>query len=215
MPFCPACQAPQIRVAGGTIDISAATAYPPGTPENMQPPARPVILRGPAVGAIDWRAGLPAAVQAGLVAGILSALPLISLLFVIWMLLGGFLAVTFYRRRRAVAPLTTGLGARLGVVASLFGFGFFVATTAGEVAIQTLVLHHPNVLREQIMQAIQQSAARATDPETQRMLESLQTPGGIAAFFALALILFFVGFFVLGTIGGAVGGAMGRRNEAR
>ena len=167
------------------------------------------------MGAIDWRAGLPAAVQAGLVAGILSALPLISLLFVIWMLLGGFLAVTFYRRRRAVAPLTTGLGARLGVVASLFGFGFFVATTAGEVAIQTLVLHHPNVLREQIMQAIQQSAARATDPETQRMLESLQTPGGIAAFFALALILFFVGFFVLGTIGGAVGGAMGRRNEAR
>ncbi len=181
----------------------------------MQPPAQPVVLHDLAPGAIDWRAGLPAALQAGLVTGILSGLPFVSLLFLVWMVLDGFLSVTFYRRRRPLVAMTAGMGARLGVVASLFGFASFVVTTASEIALQTLVLHQPNVLREQIVQAIQQSAASATDPESQRMLAALQSPGGITFLFVAGLVLFFVGFFVLGTIGGAISGAITRRSDSR
>src|SRR5919206_3919381 len=63
---------------------------------------------------------MKAAVLGGLVAGVPSALPLISLCCFIWAIGGGFLAVFVYMKGAPVA-MTPGDGAKLGVRAGIVG----------------------------------------------------------------------------------------------
>jgi len=199
--FCPQCNAPQIRIAG-----AEAIAQLGETSEATAAQSTSYAGALPATG-IQWSQGLPASAIAGLVAAILMIIPLGA--FGLGMLAAGALSVVLYRRRNPAANLTPGMGARLGAVSGALGFGIFAIFTSVEV----VVFRSGGQLRAALLEAVQQSAARSSDPQAQQLLEYLKTPQGLALVMVLGLIVMFVAFLVFSSLGGALGAALLRRKE--
>ena len=199
--FCPQCNAPQIRVAVGDaiaspmID-SSLEIKPPGSYKN-----------GIQLTALQWHYALPAAALAGLIAAVMMLIPVGA--FGLGMLASGALAVMFYRRRNPVANVTPGIGARLGALSGALGFGIFAIFTATEM----LIFRSGGQLRDALLQAIQQSAARSSDPQAQQMLEYLKTPQGLALMMGLGLIVMGLAFLIFSSLGGALAAALLRRKD--
>jgi hypothetical protein len=197
-PFCPRCNAPQIRVN--------AAPPAPGTPGNLQPPAVPLEpprLHSPAT--------LPSAVIAGITMGILSLVPVVSLGCCLWMVLGGIFAVHLYQRR-APGPVTAGMGARLGALSGLFGFVVYALGFTGQI----FLFGHGANIREQMVKALQDAAARNPDPNAQQVAQRMASPEGIAIIIVIGLLAFLVGFLLFSSIGGAIGAAIfGKRPSSQ
>jgi len=195
IPFCPQCNAPQIRVGGAT----AETAYP--SELDGLPPTRHNE------NAIQWSEALPSAALAGLIAAFLMFIALG--VFGLGLIAAGVLSVVFYRRRRPASNLTPAMGARLGAVSGTLGFGIFAIFSA----VGTWVFHNGGELRTAMLEAIEQSAARSSDPQVQKAFEYLKTPPGLALMMTLSLVFVLVAFLILSSLGGAVGAAMMRRKD--
>ena len=198
--FCPKCNAPQIRVTGPELETAAPSSI---EGESLPQPLSPTAATG-----IDWSQGLPAAALAGLIASILMAIPL-GASFGLGMLAAGFLAVVFYRRRVPNASLRPGKGARLGVVSGALGFGMFAVVTS----IQMVIFHSGDQLRAQLLDALQQSASRTSDPQAQQMLDYFRTPPGLVLMMIVGLIFMFIAFVLFSALGGALGAALLRRRD--
>jgi len=195
--FCPQCSAPQIRVGG--LAVEPTTAQPDvsqGQPATISDSPR-----------IEWAQAVPAAALAGLAAAFLMFIPLGA--FGLGMVAAGVLAVLFYRRRNPGGRLTPGMGARLGAVSGVFGFGMCAVLMAIDVA----VFHGGETLREAMLQAIQQSAARSSDPQVQQMLDYFKSPAGMVLMLVATLAIAFVAFLVFSSLGGAIGAVMLRRKD--
>lgn len=193
--FCPTCSAPQIRVAAAEFSASSLS----GLPAPSLPYAGP--------GAIQWSQALPSAALAGLIAAVLMFVPLGA--FGLGMIASGVLAVLFYRRRRLGMGLTPAAGAKLGALSGIFGFAIFAFFTALEV----LVFHSGGQLRTALLEAVQQSAARTSDPQAQQVLAYLKSPPGLALVMAMGLAVMLVFFLLLSSAGGALTAALLRRRE--
>src|SRR5262249_44037016 len=148
---CPKCNAPQIRVAGPEVEIRSESIE--NEPHHLPLSATPTPT-------IDWSQGLPAAALGGLIASILIAIPYVASVG-LGMLAAGFLAVVFYRRRVPAANLRPARAARLGAVSGAIGFGMFAVVTA----IQMILFHSGEQFRAQLLEALQQSASRTSDPQ--------------------------------------------------
>lgn len=196
IPFCPQCNAPQIRVEGASAEaVSAAELAGVSLPDH------------PGGTAIQWSNALPSAALAGLIAAFLMFIPLGA--FGLGMIAAGVLCVLFYRRRNPISNLTPGMGARLGLVSGTLGFGIFAIFSA----VGTLVFHTGGQLRAAMLEAIAQSAARSSDPQAQQIIEYLKTPPGLALMMGLSLGVVLVAFLILSSLGGAIGAAMMRRRD--
>jgi hypothetical protein len=205
VPFCPQCNAPQIRVDSGA---PATPPLPPGTPEQLQPPAQPVPLTPgapPAPERIEWSHGLPAVLGAGALLLLGWFVPYGS--YCLWTMAGGALAVALYQRRHP-GPLTPGMGARLGAVTGLLAFvGFAIAGSL-------FLLTQGSRIRELLIQVVQQAAARNPNPAAQDMVQKMTSPEGLAIMVTVAMIMVFAGFLVFSAAGGAIGAALfGRRRK--
>jgi hypothetical protein len=192
--FCPQCNAPQIRVGFGESD-----AEPIASSQLVNRIAPP--------GVIQWSQALPASALAGVIAALLMFIPLGA--FGLGMAAGGILAVLFYRRRNPGSDVTAGMGARIGAVAGALGFSIFAFFTA----IEVLIFHSGGELRAALLQAIQQSAARSSEPQAQQLLEYLKSPPGLALMMGLGLFLMLIVFLILSSIGGALAAALLRRRD--
>jgi len=196
IPFCPQCNAPQIRVEGASAEaVSAAELAGVSLPDHYDGTA------------IRWPDALPSAALAGLIAAFLMFIPLGA--FGLGMLAAGVLCVLFYRRRNPLTNLTPGMGARLGLVSGTLGFGIFAVFSA----VGTLIFHTGGQLRAAMLEAIEQSAARSSDPQAQQIIQYLKTPPGLALMMGLSLAVVLVAFLILSSLGGAVGAAMMRRKD--
>jgi len=225
--FCPHCGAPQIRVSTASAPEEAvASAFPPGTPGEVQPPAQPAGPVAVRLGAIEWPQGLRAAALAGLLLALaIFFLPLIAagiglflrlgqgaigllVLLASWccILVAGALAVRFYRRRRPEISVSTGMGARLGAVSGLLGFFFYSVPQALRLAF----FHLSGSVREAMQKAIEQSASQSPDPRAQEMMRNLMSPEALAAFITVLVVLFFLSFLVLSSLGGAIAASVSR-----
>jgi len=116
----------------------------------------------------------------------------------------GVLSVLLYRRRIPSANLTPAMGARLGAASGALGFGIFAVLAA----LQMLVFRSGGQIRAALLEAIQQSAARSTDPQAQQAVEFLKSPQGFAVIMVVTLIVVFVVFVVLSSLGGALGAVL-------
>jgi len=199
--FCPQCNAPQIRVS---------------MPESvMPPPGRSVLDRplasyrnpiSPLGTRIDWSQALPATALAGLIAAVLMLTPL--MVFGLGMLIGGSLAVVFYRRRNPVAHVTLGMGSRLGMVCGVLGGCIFTVLLSARM----IFLHEWGQVREKALEDVAQAAARNPDPQAQQALEFFKTDQGIALLVTSAWIGTLLAFVIFSGLGGAIGAALtGRR----
>ncbi|MGO9124734.1 MAG: hypothetical protein ACLP6G_07570 [Terriglobales bacterium] len=166
-----------------------------------------VTLPNPSGTAIQWSDALPSAGLAGLIAAFLMFIPLGA--FGLGMIAAGVLAVLFYRRRNPASNLAPATGARLGAVSGALGFGIFAVCNA----VGTLIFHNGGQLRAALLEAIEQSAARSSDPQAQQAIEYLKTPPGLALMMALGLAFVLVVFLILSSLGGAIAAAMMRRKD--
>jgi hypothetical protein len=127
--------------------------------------------------------------------------------FGLGMLAAGSLSVLLYRRRNPIANLTPGMGAQLGAASGGLGFAIFGIFTAVEV----LVFHSGGELHAALVEAVQQSAARTTDPQAQQVLDYLKSPSGLALVMVMGLAVMLVAFLVFSSIGGAIAAFLMRR----
>ena len=66
-----------------------------------------------------------------------------------------------------------------------------------------------------MLDVIQQSASRYSDPQSQSALELLRSPAGLVLFMIVLLIFGGLMFILMGTVGGAFGAAvLGRRDRS-
>ena len=205
VPFCPECNAPQIRV-GTQV---ATPPLPPGTPDEIQPPAEPVPMakarpRQP----VNWSKAVPAAGSAGILLAVALLVPLAVFLF--WMLMAGVLAVAFYRRGNP-DPISPGDGARIGAISGLLGYILFAIASS----LRLLLGGGGGQLRDQFVRQVQEMAASSTDPQVQQAAKALMTPEALAFVIVVALVVIFVLFVVLCSIGGAAGASLFRDRESK
>jgi len=200
VPFCQHCGAPQIRVAtveplltsesAGAEDQSPRDLEAFPTTPHVSPVASPACALSAAIAAVLMVLGLMA-----------------SFLAVVG---AGFLAVGFYRRRNPGVLIKAGEGARLGAVSGLLCFAMSAVLEAFRLA----MFHKGAVLRDKMLEGIQQAGSRTTDPQAVAMLDYLKSPAGMAAMMGLVLIFAFVACVVLSSLGGALGGILlGRANR--
>ena len=205
VPFCPHCAAPQIRViiAEPMLSPASSSVVLPGSPAAADPPPVPAIAVP-----MSWSFSAQPCALAALVAAVAMVFKLVVPVIAVFG--AGFLAVAFYRRRAPETAIHAKVGARLGAVC---GFFCFTMTTILETT-AVLVLHQGGEIRRIMVDAIQQTAARYSDPQFQQTLDFLRSPGGMVFMMVFFLIFALAAFLVLGMLGGALGGAVfGRRDR--
>ncbi len=199
--FCPQCRAPQIRVAVPE-SLTSSEMAPDRALSSL-----PAYFDSPLATRIEWSQGLPATALAGLIAAVLMMTPLAG--FGLGMLIGGSLAVVFYRRRMPVANVTPGMGARLGMVSGILGGGIFAAL----LSIGTVLFHAWDTIRGKLIEVVDQTAARNPDPQAQQALEFFKSPEGVVLLLTSALVGTLLAFVIFSGLGGAIGAALFRRKE--
>jgi len=164
-------------------------------------------------GAIRWELAWRGALLSGVVAAILSAIPVISLACFLWMLGAGALSVLLYRRRVPEAPITPGMGMKLGALAGVFGF----ALSAVVSTISFITLRSSGNLRHAMEEQMEKQMAGNPDPKmqemVQHMLDWMSTPQGAATMIVIVLLVMAVVFLLFTAAGGALGASMFRRRR--
>jgi hypothetical protein len=195
--FCPQCSAPQIRVGGGTTTETMTVS---DTPRSDPSSSRSVLPAAP----IYWPQALSSAARAGVIAAILMIIPLGASVG-LGMLAAGFLSVLFYRRRVPNANPGPGTGARLGAVSGALAFVFFGLLTA--------LFRAGSEFRSALGQAVEQAAARNSDPQARQLFEYLKTPQGLDLVLIMGVIMMLIVFLMVSSLGGAIGAAMLHRKD--
>jgi hypothetical protein len=204
-PFCPHCGAPQIRVAIPEAALQPAHGGEPAAPALGRELSLEASGTPEASSLARWHQAQPAV----LAAGVALLLMLLHLNPFVAALGTGFLAVVFARRRAAGAGIRTAVGARLGALSGLLFFGMLTFLETLAVA----VLHKSGEVRGQLIDKIQQAAARYPGPEVQPFLDFARSPSGLAFMLGASLVFGFLAFIALGAIGGALGASfLGRRD---
>lgn len=202
--FCPNCSAPQIRVAAPE---SVSPSFEPGTPGEMQPPAQPVSLNSrPPLSptAIDWSAGGPSVLIAGILSGFCFFLPL----NIVWVVGGGALAVWLYNRRRPpYMQIAPGTGAKIGAVTGVVGYALFAIVAA------LGFIFASDKIWSQLTIAMKERAGPNPDANVQQMFDLMKTAEGKAFIAVFVMVFAFALFLGLATLGGAIGTALVRRNQ--
>ncbi len=198
-PFCPQCGAPQIRVSVGE---SATVPLPPGTPDEVQPPAQPVFRPG-----IAWRAARPSIIIAGIVVALaawMAPVGGIGLLF--WTFLAAVVVVHLYSRRPEVR-LTGASGARLGAVTGLASFLAWVTLFL----VAVFGLGQGPQLHDFVIKSMREASANYPTPQANQLMDFITTNSGFATFITLMLALLLLFSVLCGAVAGALAGALSRR----
>lgn len=202
-PFCPQCNAPQIRVVAEAERAQTADAAP-------TPPAPMPDFGAAAAHPIRW----PAAIARTIVAAIASValLQLISAftrspaLAFLALPLGGWFAVYLYSRR-APGPVTAGMGARLGAVT-----GFFIFAIGFAISALGVMTDRDEVFR--LMQkGMKEAAAANPSPQADALIQQISTPSGMMTILLLAAVLFLFLSLILCALGGAAGAAIANKQR--
>jgi hypothetical protein len=123
---------------------------------------------------------------------------MLSVLFILWAMGAGFLAVWMYRRRTGL-PVSVSSGAKLGWITGVFSF-----------VISTIMVTAAVVLSgEKLAESMRKQATVmwSHDPNYQQILSTFENP----ATFATAIIFALLFFFVLLSVASVAGGALGAR----
>lgn len=206
-PFCPACEAPQIRFearedAQNTVRLHPATV----------PPA-PVVMSVPgtepyraASTASERRRWLRAAIYAAAISALLST---IRFGVLIAMPLAGILAVRFYRSGPFVRSISPQQGFRLGALSGFFAFGIVtfvsVITVAG--------LGGQAEFRKRMLEAVHQYQAVNPDPQAQQVLQYFQTSQGMIVMVIGGMLFMCVVFVVVAGLAGMISASIANRRS--
>jgi len=206
-PFCPHCGSPQIFLQDYEQQTDGAEADTTGA----VPPPRPQQ--------VEWKTAIRCAVLVAGIAAVLSLVAarveLVSPLSWLWTISGSIITLALYQRRRPLAWMDAGVGARIGVVVGLALVACFGVAMAIGGLVSRYVLHSMAGVDAQLTQLLHDQLEKASSiapqpPELQRFWYSPEFRAGMMlAFFGMV-----AGFLlVLSTVGGAVGGFMRMRRK--
>ena len=222
--FCPHCGAPQIRVAMPESTPPPAPEIqpqvpPPPAPQYPYPatnwPQQPGYQTYQAA-AVQWDYAWKGALMTGIAAGVLSAIPLVSLGCCLWILGAGALSASLYQKNVPNTVVTPGMGMKIGALAGLFGF-----LINGILTTLTFVVFRSNSdFRQAMQEQMNKQMAASPDPKAQQMMQQmmdwLSTPAGMAVFLVIVMVVLAVVFVLFSAAGGALGMSMlGRRPQQR
>lgn len=201
-PFCPQCGAPQIRVA---VSGSAASGpLPPGTPDEIQPPAQPVFRPG-----VAWRAARASIVIAGILAAIAAMIaPVGGIGVLFWTFLAATVVVRLYSRRPEVR-LTGASGARLGAATGLSTFLAWMILFL----VAIFGLRQGPQLHEFVIKAMREASANYPTPQATQAMDFIATNSGFATFICMMLVLLLLFSVICGALAGALSGAVFARSK--
>jgi hypothetical protein len=206
-PFCPHCGSPQIYLQdyeqqNGGAEVDTTGAVPPPRPQQ-----------------VEWKTAIRCAV---LVAGIAAVLSLVSArvqavspLTWLWTISGSMITLALYQRRRPLAWMDAGVGARIGVVVGLALMTCFAVAMAVGGLVARYGLHSMAGFDASLTQMLhaQVEKAAATTPQPPEVVRFLYSPevraGMMLAGFAMVSGI----VLVLSTVGGALGGFMRMRRK--
>ncbi len=154
--------------------------------------------------AIEWPQALPSAGIALLVAILITVVSKSTWLA---MLAAGFLCVVIYRRRCPAAHVSAGMGARLGALTGVLGFGVVGITLA-----LFTIFRSGKEIHDAFLNYIQQ-AGQASDPRFQQVIDLLNTPDGFTFVMIFSLIATLLIFMMFSSLGGAIGAFLLHRKE--
>lgn len=198
-PFCPNCGTPQIRFDAAEASSQAIkVASREGSETALNEPEYDRAAR------FEKKSAVRAALYAGLIAALLSLLPLG---FIVGSPLGGFLSVLLYRRRSWSGDLSPSSGFRLGAVAGVFGYAIFLFLAAAQLALS----RGQNDVRDAMVEAVHRQQARNPDQQARQMLEYFLTPHGLMVMMVVGIVVMAVLFVLLSGLGGRVSAALLRR----
>lgn len=208
VPFCPHCGAPQLYLqeqdrTEPAEESNSTGELPPPFPQD-----------------VDWKTAIRCAVLIAGVAALLSLLttkiPALSVFTMLWIVSGSMTTLSLYQRRRPLARMDAGVGARIGVVTGVVQIGFvtFAMAVAGLVA--RFGLHAMGGMDADMTQQVMLFRDRmvATNPtvppELLRLIDTAEFRAGLM----LGSVAMMAGLvLVLSTVGGAVGGLMRTRRR--
>lgn len=204
-PFCPHCGAPQLYLP----DYENAETTPTPSTEN------PLTLH-PQL--IEWRTAIRCAALVTAVAVLFSlaalGLPVIGLICVAWVLSASMTTLALYQRRRPVAGMDAGIGARIGLTTGLLliaGLGFALAIGG---LIARYGLHSMSQFDTET--ATRMAAARATltaAHQPPEMLHFFDLPEFRAGMMLTGIAIYAAIILFLSTLGGALGGFLRTRRS--
>lgn len=196
-PFCPQCNAPQIRVI--SVEPGSDDPVIDSRAIGLELPPVPAVraLRFPEA----WRAaGL------GILAGAIPVIVLFGLPPGLGMIVAGFLSVLFYRRRTSAHHFPVRVGARLGVLCGILASGALALSAA----IAATVFHQAERMRTGVLDLMEQSMARMSSPPPPEVIEFFKSPMGLVMI-GLIFVAATLGFAALGGILGAA--VLGRKEK--
>jgi hypothetical protein len=206
-PFCPHCGSPQIYLQdyeqqNGGAEADTTGAIPPPRPQQ-----------------VEWKTAIRcAALVAGVAAGLSllsQRVQVVSLLSTLWTISGSMIALALYQRRRPLAWMDAGVGARIGLVVGLALVAGLGVAWGSVGLVARYGLHSLGAVDAELTQMLHAQFEKAAaispqPPEMQRFWFSPEFRAGmmLVGFGMLSGIL-----LVLSTVGGAVGGFMRMRRK--
>lgn len=196
-PFCPHCGAPQLRYEAAEEGIPSSTAAP----------APRFAVRNP--NAVAWRDAILAAALIAFPAGLLSSLLGLEAL---WVIAGGMVTISLYRRRTGTLP-TSRLGWRIGAVLGLFAAVVAAAINGITLVVQRYAFHQGATLDRHFHDLGQQLTDQLvhSNPDAVSVIPGFihfwLTPDGAAAI----VLINSAGLTIAMLLFAAAGGALGAR----
>ena len=206
-PFCPHCGSPQIYLQDYEQQSGAAEADTTGA------------LPPPRLQQVEWKTAIRCAL---LVAGIAALLGMVaqrllvlSLFSWLWTIGGSMITLALYQKRRPLAWMDAGVGARIGVVVGLALVSCLAVAMAGAGLVARYGLHSMAGFDAELTQTLhaQIEKAAATAPEPPEMLRFLYSPEVRAGIMLAGFAMVSGVLLVLSTVGGALGGFMRMRRK--
>lgn len=203
--FCPTCGLPQLVYA-------SEEGAPAFTPERWSEAVHDA-------GQVAWKPALRAALILAVPAGLLSCgFSPVGLLGLFWMSAAAAWAVSLYVRRQRPPWITTGAGARIGLVTGLLaGWFAFCATGIGFYCIRFFLHQGRSVdqiwvlMNQNLNQQVQTMNA---DPQGVAMVRGiLASPQGRAGMMLGVLLVLEVALLVFAAAGGAIGARIAARTR--
>jgi hypothetical protein len=208
--FCPHCGSPQIYLQ----DYEEQTGAPDADTTGAVPPPHPKQ--------VEWKTAIRCA---ALVAGIAAVLGLVasrvqvvSPLSWVWTISGSLITLALYQRRRPLAWMDAGVGARIGLVVGLALMACLACSAAIAGVVARYGLHDMAGFDALLTYQLQQLHAQventgAGNPELPKILGFVSS-AEFRVGFMLSGVAMVSGFLlVLSTVSGAVGGLLRMRRK--
>ena len=207
--FCPHCGAPQLLLSEACL-ADKTTADSTGT----NPP--------PAPRRIEWQTAIRCALLVAGIAAVLSLLalrvPLASFLSTVWVLTASLTTLGLYQRRRPLAWMDAGIGARIGLTAglstvALVAIGFATAGLIARFGLHSLGGFDATVA--QLLAQAKEAAANTANPAPPEVLKLYDKREFQAGLMLVSVAMSAVILLIVSVCGGALGGLLRARRPAR